>query len=111
MIYCIYDIWLVLTLIEVLIKCKSSCSNSFFYMLCREQSVVPVQKRKKGKRKHDALQEAAESDDAASLCTLATGEEESMDNIVSTPIVNSLFSLSFLQFILSMHFIYCSSRN
>lgn len=74
-------------------------------MLYREQSVVPVQKRKKGKRKHDAPQEAAESDDAASLCTLATGEEEStdpMDNIVSTPIVNSLFS---------MHFIYCSSRN
>ncbi|MCJ8729281.1 hypothetical protein PDJAM_G00104320 [Pangasius djambal] len=48
----------------------------------KEQSVVPLEKRKKGKRKNDAPQEAAESDDTASLCTLATGEESTdpMDN-------------------------------
>lgn len=59
-----------------------------FPLLYREQSVVPVEKRKKGKRKSDAPQEAAESDDTASLCTLATGGEEStdaMDSTVSTP--------------------------
>ncbi|XP_060775157.1 chromodomain-helicase-DNA-binding protein 6 isoform X5 [Neoarius graeffei] len=48
----------------------------------KEQNVVPLEKRKKGKRKSDAPQEAAESDDTASLCTLATGEESTdpMDN-------------------------------
>ncbi|KAM9483665.1 chromodomain-helicase-DNA-binding protein 6 isoform 2-T2 [Clarias gariepinus] len=50
----------------------------------KEQSVVPVEKRKKGKRKSDAPQEAAESDDTASLCTLATGGEESTDAMDST---------------------------
>lgn len=64
----------------------------FFLMSCREQSVVPLEKRKKGKRKSDASQEAAESDDTASLCTLATGGEEStdpMDNTVSSPFMFS----------------------
>lgn len=74
-------------------------------MFCREQCVVPVEKRKKGKRKRDAPQEAAESDDTASLCTLATGGEEStdpMDNIVSTPTDVSVF---ILHSILSVHFV------
>lgn len=70
--------------------------------MCREQSVVPLEKRKKGKRKSDALQEAAESDDTASLCTLATGGEEStdpMDNTVSAP----PFLLYFIPAIHSVH--------
>ncbi|KAF7711359.1 hypothetical protein HF521_000370 [Silurus meridionalis] len=50
----------------------------------KEQSVVPLEKRKKGKRKSDAPQEAAESDDTASLCTLATGGEESTDHMDNT---------------------------
>ncbi|KAG7326696.1 hypothetical protein KOW79_010097 [Hemibagrus wyckioides] len=50
----------------------------------KEQSVVPLEKRKKGKRKSDASQEAAESDDTASLCTLATGGEESTDPMDNT---------------------------
>uniref|UniRef100_W5KQJ9 Chromodomain helicase DNA binding protein 6 n=1 Tax=Astyanax mexicanus TaxID=7994 RepID=W5KQJ9_ASTMX len=45
----------------------------------KEQGAVPPEKRKKGKRKSETLQEAAESDDTASLCTLATGGEESTD--------------------------------
>ncbi|XP_062853633.1 chromodomain-helicase-DNA-binding protein 6 [Trichomycterus rosablanca] len=50
----------------------------------KEQGVVPLEKRKKGKRKSDPLQEAAESDDTASLCTLATGGEESTDPMDNT---------------------------
>ncbi|KAI4878901.1 hypothetical protein NFI96_021724 [Prochilodus magdalenae] len=49
-----------------------------------EQGAVPPEKRKKGKRKNEALQEAAESDDTASLCTLATGGEESTDPMDNT---------------------------
>lgn len=49
---------------------------------------MPPEKKKKGKRKSDAVLEMVESDDTASLCTLATGGEEStdpMDNTVSSP--------------------------
>ncbi|XP_036427480.1 chromodomain-helicase-DNA-binding protein 6 [Colossoma macropomum] len=49
----------------------------------KEPGAVPPEKRKKGKRKNEALQEA-ESDDTASLCTLATGGEESTDPMDST---------------------------
>ncbi|XP_026860783.2 chromodomain-helicase-DNA-binding protein 6 isoform X1 [Electrophorus electricus] len=50
----------------------------------KEQGAVPPEKRKKGKRKSEALQEALESDDAASLCTLPGGGEESMDPMDNT---------------------------
>lgn len=40
---------------------------------------MPPEKKKKGKRKSDALLETVESDDTASLSTLATGGEESTD--------------------------------
>lgn len=40
---------------------------------------MPPERKKKGKRKSDALLEAVESDDTASLSTLATGGEESID--------------------------------
>lgn len=49
---------------------------------------MPPEKKKKGKRKSDAVLEMVESDDTASLSTLATGGEEStdpMDNTVSSP--------------------------
>ncbi|XP_056607455.1 chromodomain-helicase-DNA-binding protein 6 isoform X3 [Triplophysa dalaica] len=45
----------------------------------KEQGVMPPEKKKKGKRKSDALLEVVESDDTASLSTLATGGEESID--------------------------------
>ncbi|XP_073726574.1 chromodomain-helicase-DNA-binding protein 6 isoform X2 [Misgurnus anguillicaudatus] len=45
----------------------------------KDQGAMPPEKRKKGKRKSDALLEAVESDDTASLSTLATGGEESID--------------------------------
>ncbi|XP_076869918.1 chromodomain-helicase-DNA-binding protein 6 isoform X3 [Brachyhypopomus gauderio] len=50
----------------------------------KDQGAVPPEKRKKGKRKSESLQEALESDDAASLCTLAGGGEESMDPMDNT---------------------------
>uniref|UniRef100_A0A8C8GVG2 DNA helicase n=1 Tax=Oncorhynchus tshawytscha TaxID=74940 RepID=A0A8C8GVG2_ONCTS len=49
------------------------------------QGPVPVEKKKKGKRKSVAvLQEAGESDDAASLSTLVVGGEESIDPLDNT---------------------------
>uniref|UniRef100_A0A8C9SX71 Chromodomain helicase DNA binding protein 6 n=1 Tax=Scleropages formosus TaxID=113540 RepID=A0A8C9SX71_SCLFO len=45
----------------------------------REQGPLPLEKKKKGKRKSEALQEMCESDESASLCTLAAGNEESSD--------------------------------
>ncbi|XP_023651099.1 chromodomain-helicase-DNA-binding protein 6 isoform X1 [Paramormyrops kingsleyae] len=50
----------------------------------KEQGPVPPEKKKKGKRKSDVLQEAAESDETASLCALATGNEESSDTLDGT---------------------------
>lgn len=48
---------------------------------------MPPEKKKKGKRKSDAVLEMVESDDTTSLSTLATGEEsiDPMDNTVSSP--------------------------
>ncbi|XP_051986264.1 chromodomain-helicase-DNA-binding protein 6-like [Xyrauchen texanus] len=48
----------------------------------KEQGAIPPEKKKKGKRKSNALLEPVESDDTASLSTLATGEEstDAMDN-------------------------------
>ncbi|TSZ40535.1 Chromodomain-helicase-DNA-binding protein 6 [Bagarius yarrelli] len=50
----------------------------------KEQCIVPLEKKKKGKRKSDSSHEAAESDDTASLCTLTTGGEESTDHMDNT---------------------------
>lgn len=46
----------------------------------------PEEKKKKGKRKSDAVLEMVESDDTTSLSTLATGEESTdpIDNTVSS---------------------------
>ncbi|KAJ8400857.1 hypothetical protein AAFF_G00392110 [Aldrovandia affinis] len=49
----------------------------------REQGPVPPEKKKKGKRKSEALQEAGESDESASLSTLVVGNEESIDALDS----------------------------
>ncbi|XP_016143061.1 chromodomain-helicase-DNA-binding protein 6-like isoform X2 [Sinocyclocheilus grahami] len=48
----------------------------------KEQGAMPPEKKKKGKRKSDAVLEMVESDDTTSLSTLATGEEsiDPMDN-------------------------------
>uniref|UniRef100_A0A4W5ME14 Uncharacterized protein n=1 Tax=Hucho hucho TaxID=62062 RepID=A0A4W5ME14_9TELE len=49
------------------------------------QGPIPVEKKKKGKRKSVAvLQEAGESDDAASLSALVVGGEESIDPLDNT---------------------------
>ncbi|KTF72697.1 hypothetical protein cypCar_00035817 [Cyprinus carpio] len=53
-------------------------------MLCREQGAMPPEKKKKGKRKSDAVLEMVESDDTNSLSTLATGGEESIDPMDNT---------------------------
>lgn len=53
---------------------------------------MPPEKRKKGKRKSDALLEAVESDDTASLSTLATGGEESIDPMDTVSDCNNLLS-------------------
>lgn len=45
---------------------------------------MPPEKKKKGKRKSDVLQEAPESDETASLCALAPGNEESSDTLDGT---------------------------
>ncbi|XP_029103651.1 chromodomain-helicase-DNA-binding protein 6 isoform X2 [Scleropages formosus] len=50
----------------------------------KEQGPLPLEKKKKGKRKSEALQEMCESDESASLCTLAAGNEESSDAPEST---------------------------
>ncbi|XP_051996999.1 chromodomain-helicase-DNA-binding protein 6-like [Xyrauchen texanus] len=50
----------------------------------KEQGAIPPEKKKKGKRKSDALLEPVESDDTASLSTLATGGEESTDAMDNT---------------------------
>ncbi len=57
-----------------------------FAVLCREQGAMPPEKKKKGKRKSDAVLEMVESDDTTSLSTLATGEEsiDPIDNTVSS---------------------------
>ncbi|KAJ8344324.1 hypothetical protein SKAU_G00316530 [Synaphobranchus kaupii] len=50
----------------------------------REQGPVAPEKKKKGKRKCEALQEAGDSDESASLSALAAGNEESIDALDST---------------------------
>ncbi|KAJ8260376.1 hypothetical protein GJAV_G00181410 [Gymnothorax javanicus] len=50
----------------------------------REHGPVTPEKKKKGKRKCEALLEAGDSDDSTSLSALATGNEESMDALDST---------------------------
>ncbi|KAG5836431.1 hypothetical protein ANANG_G00254650 [Anguilla anguilla] len=50
----------------------------------REQGPVAPEKKKKGKRKCEALPEAGDSDESTSLSALATGNEESMDALDST---------------------------
>ncbi|KAG1963214.1 chromodomain-helicase-DNA-binding protein 6 isoform X1 [Pimephales promelas] len=50
----------------------------------KEQGAMPPEKKKKGKRKSEAILEMVESDDTASLSTLATGGEESTDPMDNT---------------------------
>uniref|UniRef100_A0A672SQR0 Chromodomain-helicase-DNA-binding protein 6-like n=1 Tax=Sinocyclocheilus grahami TaxID=75366 RepID=A0A672SQR0_SINGR len=50
----------------------------------KEQGAMPPEKKKKGKRKSDAVLEMVESDDTTSLSTLATGGEESIDPMDNT---------------------------
>ncbi|XP_072541048.1 chromodomain-helicase-DNA-binding protein 6 isoform X2 [Salminus brasiliensis] len=72
---------------EVKSKTQAKCAASLPRQRGRkpkEQGAVPPEKRKKGKRKSEAMQEAGESDDTASLCTLATGGEESTDPMDNT---------------------------
>lgn len=58
---------------------------------------MPPEKKKKGKRKSDAVLEMVESDDTTSLSTLATGEEsiDPMDNTVSSPKPINIWHMGF----------------
>ncbi|TRZ01219.1 hypothetical protein DNTS_006047 [Danionella cerebrum] len=72
------------------VKMKLVIKNSATHPPCKrgrkpkEPGAMPPEKKKKGKRKSDAVLETVESDDTASLSTLATGGEESIDPMDNT---------------------------